>query len=69
MGKSCYPNAHSLLMTADAGGTNGIRNRLWKPCLQEVCSKTGLKITVCHFPPGTIKWNEIEHPMFCYISK
>jgi len=69
MGKPTYPKADSLLVTADGGGSNGSRSRLWKVCLQEVSNRTGLKITVCHFPPGTSKWNAIEHRMFCHISK
>jgi len=69
MGSAIYPNATSLLVTADAGGSNGIRNRLWKVCLQDICNKTGLKISICHFPPGTSKWNKIDHRMFCHISK
>jgi hypothetical protein len=69
MGKAQYPNADSLLITADSGGSNGVRSRLWKICLQELANKTGLKITVCHFPPGASKWNFIEHRMFCHITK
>lgn len=69
MGHPAYPHADSLLVTADSGGSNGVRSRLWKVCLQDVSDKTGLKITVCHFPPGTSKWNAIEHRMFCHISR
>lgn len=69
MGRPTYPKADSLLVTADSGGSNGTRNRLWKVCLQDVSDKTGLKIAVCHFPPGTSKWNAIEHRMFCYIAQ
>lgn len=69
MGKAAYPNADSLLVTADSGGNNGVRSRLWKVCVQELANKTRLKITVCHFPPGASKWNFIEHRMFCHISK
>jgi transposase len=69
MGCSSYPQADSLLVTADSGGSNGARSRLWKVSLQEVCDKTGLSITVCHFPPGTSKWNAIEHRMFCHINR
>ena len=69
MGKAAYPNAGSLLITADSGGSNGVRSRLWKLCVQELANKTGLKITVCHFPPGASKWNFIEHRMFCHITK
>jgi hypothetical protein len=68
MGRPTYPKATSLLITADAGGSNGSRNRLWKWELQRFADKTGLAITVCHFPPGTSKWNKIEHRMFSYIS-
>jgi transposase len=69
MGKAEYPNAGSLLMTADSGGSNGVRSRLWKVCVQELANKLGLPITVCHFPPGTSKWNYIEHRLFCHITK
>ena len=61
--------AKELLITADAGGSNGSRNRLWKVCLQDLADETGLRITVCHFPPGTSKWNKIEHRMFCHITE
>ncbi len=69
MGKEAYPGAGELLMTADAGGSNGSRVRLWKVALQRLANETGLRITVCHFPPGTSKWNKIEHRMFCHMSK
>jgi transposase len=69
MGKLAYPRAERLLITADGGGSNGHRNRLWKVALQELANETGLKISVCHFPPGTSKWNKIEHRMFCHITK
>ena len=69
MGKPCYPEADRLLITADGGGSNGRRNRLWKVELQTLATQTGLKISVCHFPPGTSKWNKIEHRMFCHITK
>jgi Rhodopirellula transposase DDE domain len=69
MGRPVYPEAKELLITADAGGSNGSRNRLWKVCLQEMADETGLQITVCHFPPGTSKWNKIEHRMFCHITE
>jgi hypothetical protein len=69
MGRSVYPNAHSLLVTADSGGSNGVRSRLWKVCLQELANQTGLNITVCHFPPGASKWNFIEHRLFSHITK
>jgi hypothetical protein len=69
MGQLLYPHAEHLLITADGGGSNGHRNRLWKVALQELAQETGLKISVCHFPPGTSKWNKIEHRMFCHITK
>jgi hypothetical protein len=68
MGSLMYPSALALLITADGGGSNGSRNRLWKVALQQLANDTGLRITVCHFPPGTSKWNKIEHRMFSYIS-
>ena len=69
MGKSAYPQASHLLITADSGGSNGARNRLWKYELQKMANQTGLTISVCHFPPGTSKWNKIEHSMFSFISR
>jgi hypothetical protein len=69
MGKPSYPTAEQILITADGGGSNGRRNRLWKVTLQELANETGLKVSVCHFPPGTSKWNKIEHRMFCHITK
>jgi Rhodopirellula transposase DDE domain len=69
MGHPVYPEAKELLITADAGGSNGSRNRLWKVCLQGLADETGLQIAVCHFPPGTSKWNKIEHRMFCHITE
>jgi Rhodopirellula transposase DDE domain len=69
MGTLVYPEADSLLITADAGGSNGYRPRLWKVAVQELADKTGLRISVCHFPPGTSKWNKIEHRMFCHITR
>lgn len=68
MGRPRYPNATELLITADGGGSNGSRSRLWKIKLQEFANEAGLNISVCHFPPGTSKWNKIEHRMFSYIS-
>ena len=68
MGKSRYATADHLLITADCGGSNGYRVRLWKLALQEFANESGLSISVCHFPPGTSKWNKIEHRMFCHIS-
>lgn len=69
MGKASYPHADELLVTADGGGSNGYRVRAWKLNLQLLADETGLKISVCHLPPGTSKWNKIEHRMFCHITK
>jgi hypothetical protein len=69
MGASVYPEARRLLITTDAGGSNSYRSRLWKVTLQGLADELGLRISVCHFPPGTSKWNKIEHRMFCYITK
>jgi hypothetical protein len=69
MGRKVYPKAQELLITADGGGSNGIRNRLWKLMLQRLADEIGLKISVCHFPPGTSKWNKIEHQMFNRITQ
>jgi transposase len=69
MGRPVYRKADALLVTADSGGSNGVRSRLWKVCIQELANQTGLKITVCHFPPGASKWNFIEHRLFCHITK
>lgn len=69
MGKPFYPKANRLLITADGGGSNGSRNRLWKKELQKLSDETGLTIQVCHFPPATSKWNKIEHRLFSYISQ
>ncbi len=68
MGKALYPDAKRLLITADGGGSNGSRVRLWKVALQRFAQETGLEVFVCHFPPGTSKWNKIEHRMFAFIS-
>lgn len=68
MGRPTYPTADSLLITADAGGSNGPRVRLWKWELQQFANRTGLSITVCHFPPGTSKWNKIEHRLFSHVA-
>lgn len=68
MGRLRYPEATELLVTADGGGSNGSRVRLWKVALQRLADQTGLRISVCHFPPGTSKWNKIEHRMFSHIS-
>lgn len=67
-GKQLYPSAKRLLITADGGGSNGWRLRLWKLELQKLADQTGLEIEVCHFPPGTSKWNKIEHRLFSFIS-
>jgi Rhodopirellula transposase DDE domain len=69
MGSQVYPGTKELLVTADSGGSNGSRTRLWKVCLQELADELGMKIHVCHFPPGTSKWNKIEHRMFCHITE
>jgi transposase len=68
MGRATYTAASELLITADSGGSNSARARLWKVELQCLANQTGLSITVCHFPPGTSKWNKIEHRMFCHIA-
>jgi transposase len=68
MGKPLYPDAARLMITADGGGSNGSRVRLWKVALQKFAQESGLEIHVCHFPPGTSKWNKIEHRMFSYVS-
>ena len=68
MGKLRYPNARELTITADGGGSNGHRVRLWKLELGRLAAETGLSITVCHFPPGTSKWNKIEHRLFSFIT-
>lgn len=69
MGRRVYGKAKRLLITADAGGSNGSRTRLWKWELQRLADQTGLSILVCHFPPGTSKWNKIEHRLFSFISR
>jgi transposase len=69
MGREIYPRATRLLITADSGGSNGSRLRLWKLELQKLADETQLRIAVCHFPPGTSKWNKIEHRLFSFISK
>ena len=69
MGSQVYPRAQRLLITADGGGSNGSRCRLWKVELQRLADESGLRIAVCHFPPGTSKWNKIEHRMFCHITE
>ncbi len=69
MGRQRYPNAKSLLITADGGGGNGSRVRLWKRELQTLANELGIEITVCHLPPGTSKWNKIEHRLFSFITQ
>ena len=69
LGSARYPHASSLTLTADCGGSNGNRTRLWKTELQGLADHTGLQIRVCHFPPGTSKWNKIEHRLFSFITK
>lgn len=69
MGRRSYSTAKRLLITADSGGSNGARVRLWKWELQQLADETGLEIAVCHFPPGTSKWNKIEHRLFSFISQ
>jgi hypothetical protein len=69
MGSELYPRAQKILITADSGGSNSARCKLWKTELQRLATETGLEIHVCHFPPGTSKWNKIEHRLFSYISK
>jgi hypothetical protein len=69
MGQPLYPRATKLLLTADAGGSNGYRSRLWKVALQRLADDLGLRVAVCHFPPGTSKWNKIEHRLFCHITQ
>jgi hypothetical protein len=68
LGRPRYPHARTLTITADCGGSNSARTRLWKLELQRLADQTGLQITVCHFPPGTSKWNKIEHRLFSFIS-
>lgn len=68
MGRKRYPKAKRLLICADAGGSNGYRSHLWKRELQKFCNQSGFTVTICHFPPGTSKWNKIEHRLFSYIS-
>jgi len=68
VGKLKYPSARRLLICADAGGSNSYRSRLWKKELQRFCDDTNLQVSVCHFPPGTSKWNKIEHRLFSFIS-
>ena len=69
MGQNRFPRATRLLITADAGGSNGWRTRLWKVALQELANELEMNVTVCHFPPGTSKWNKIEHRLFSFITQ
>ena len=69
MGKRAHPDAEELFITADAGGSNGYRSRAWKLELQKFSGETNLRIRVSHFPPGTSKWNKIEHRLFCHITE
>jgi len=69
MGRKRYKAAKRLLITGDSGGSNGHRNRLWKAELQRFANRTGMILEVCHFPPGTSKWNKIEHRLFCHITR
>ena len=69
MGRDRFPGANRLLITADGGGSNSSRSRLWKVCLQTLADDLGLKLVVCHFPPGTSKWNKIEHRLFSFITQ
>ncbi len=69
LGKKYYPNSKKLFITADCGGSNGARSRLWKVELQKLSNETGFEITISHFPPGTSKWNKIEHRLFSFISQ
>lgn len=69
MGHFAYPDATELLITADGGGSNSSRSRLWKVQLQKLANDIGLRIRVCHFPPGTSKWNKIEHKLFSHITQ
>ena len=69
MGSARFPRATELMITADGGGSNSSRNRLWKKSLQGLADELGMTLKVCHFPPGTSKWNKIEHRLFCFITK
>jgi hypothetical protein len=69
MGAARFPQAKGILITADGGGSNGVRTRLWKVALQGLADELGLALSVCHFPPGTSKWNKIEHRLFCHITQ
>lgn len=69
VGKNTFPDAKKLYITADSGGSNGVRVRLWKYELQQIADYTGLELHISHYPSGTSKWNKVEHRLFCYISK
>ena len=69
VGRINFPNAKRILITCDGGGSNGWRVRLWKEQIAVLAAETGIEFTICHFPPGTSKWNKIEHRLFCYISR
>jgi len=69
VGKHTFPNSGRININCDSGGSNGYRGRMWKYQLQQFADHTGLEIEISHFPPGTSKWNKIEHRIFCYISK
>jgi len=69
MGSARFPRATELMITADGGGSNSSRNRLWKKSLQRLSDELGMTLKICHFPPGTSKWNKIEHRLFCFITK
>jgi hypothetical protein len=69
VGKHTFPNKKKIYITCDCGGSNGNRRRMWKYQLQQFADRTGIEIEVSHFPPGTSKWNKIEHRLFCYITK
>jgi len=69
MGHKRFPGAKRLMITADSGGSNSPRTRLWRWALQRFANKSGLKLELCHYPPGTSKWNRIEHRLFCHITR
>ncbi len=69
VGKNTFPNAKKIYITADSGGSNGVRVKLWKYELQQFANYTGLEVHMSHYPAGTSKWNKVEHRLFCYISK
>ncbi len=69
MGRQRYPKANKLLITADSGGSNSPRTHLWRWALQQFSNETGLRLELCHYPPGTSKWNKIEHRLFCHITR